>query len=498
MRSAGVRFFVVGLLTLLMGIPLLLAGGIVADRERYSDTAEREVGLEWGGEQVLGGPQLVVPVTAEVRVQRRREVADPAAEGGTRTELVEAVETQSRAPVFLYPEDFAAEIATTSEIRTRGIFEVPVFSARIDATFGFDPALVEPLLAPDESADWQNAELRVAVSRAAALRGEASITREGEALRLEPLSAGGAFYADAVSAEPYGRRPPEPAGGPSGGGIVAPGVDPRTGGAFAMTLTLNGADRLFVTPVGRSSTVTMRGDWPHPSFTGAFLPDERTVSGAGFEASWAIPHLARPLPQASREDTIGIGRSESAFGVRFIEVSDFYSKAYRAARYGMLFIGLTFLTVLLIENRTGRPAHPVQYLLVGLAQSVWVLLLVAYAEQIGFAPAYALSSGAVIALLTVFGFTALKLGRRGWVLCGALVVLYAVLWLILRSADYALLAGSTLAFGALAAAMWLTRNEDWYGPAGPGTGLLRRKAPVAVPPSSAPPSAAPAPGSPPV
>ena len=487
MRSAGVRFFVVGLLVLFMGIPLLLAGGIVADRERYSETAEREVGYEWGGEQVLGGPQIVVPVTAEVRVQRRREVADPAAQGGTRTELVDAVETQARPPVYLYPETFGAEIETTSEVRSRGIFAVPVYSARVTAEFAFDPALVEPLLQSDESAVWDAAELRVAVSRAAALRGEAEITRAGAPLRLEPLAATG----DVMTAEsPYDPRG-LPARGTEGGGIAAPGIDPREGGAFRMSLTLNGADRLFVTPVGRASQVAMRGDWPDPSFTGAFLPDARTVTEGGFEATWSIPHLARPLPQAAREDTMDAGRRTSAFGVRFVEANDFYRKAYRAARYGMLFIGLTFLTVLLIENRTGRPAHPVQYLLVGLAQSVWVLLLVAYAEQIGFAPAYALSSAAVIVLLTVFGFTALKLGRRAWVLCGALVVLYTVLWLILRSADYALLAGSTLAFGALAAAMWLTRNEDWYGPAGPGTGLFRRKAPPAAGPAPATPPATP-------
>jgi inner membrane protein len=43
-----------------------------------------------------------------------------------------------------------------------------------------------------------------------------------------------------------------------------------------------------------------------------------------------------------------------------------------------------------------------------------------------------------------------------------------VLYLILRSTDYALLAGSTLAFLALAATMFATRNEEWYGPEGSG------------------------------
>jgi inner membrane protein len=50
-------------------------------------------------------------------------------------------------------------------------------------------------------------------------------------------------------------------------------------------------------------------------------------------------------------------------------------------------------------------------------------------------------------------------------------VLYALLYLILRSADYALLAGSTLAFGALGGTMIAARNEDWSGP--PPTGKAR-------------------------
>ena len=118
----------------------------------------------------------------------------------------------------------------------------------------------------------------------------------------------------------------------------------------------------------------------------------------------------------------------------------------------------------MIEAITRRRIHPVQYLMVGLAQSVFVLLMVAYAEQFGFALAYLVAAGATIGLLTLFGATALKLGRRTGLLTGMLVTVYAVLFLILQSADYALLAGSTLSFVALALTMWLTRNEDWHGP----------------------------------
>jgi inner membrane protein len=96
--------------------------------------------------------------------------------------------------------------------------------------------------------------------------------------------------------------------------------------------------------------------------------------------------------------------------------------------------------------------------------------MVAYSEQIGFTGAYALSAGATILLLTMFGFMGLKLGMRSLVLGVTLLMLYGVLYLILRSADYALLAGATLAFAALAVTMYLTRNENWHGE--PGHGLL--------------------------
>jgi inner membrane protein len=249
--------------------------------------------------------------------------------------------------------------------------------------------------------------------------------------------------------------------------------DPRGAEGYELRLGLNGAEELRLTPVGRDSRVTITSDWPHPSFFGAFLPDGSDIAEDGFEATWTIPHLARALPQVSREDFDGIARSDTAFGVRFFQPNDFYQKAYRAARYGILYIALTFLTVLLVARNRTTPVHPVQYFLIGLAQATFVLLMVSYAEQIGFASAYLISAGAVTVLLTLFGWLGLSLGRRSLVLGATLVLVYAVLYLILQSEDYALLAGSTLAFLAIAATMFATRNEEWYGPE--GKGLFGRK-----------------------
>lgn len=450
LRSAGFRFMVVGVLALLMFIPLFFVGSVVDSRADYSRLTIRDVGREWGGAQLISGPQLVIPVTEEVTISKRRDVIDPETgqvlrdekSGDVIYEHFEETTVEKRAPVYLFPDTFTLSVATVNEERHRGIFVVPVYKAEMAIDFDFPVDDAASVLVGDEKLHWDGAELRVFLTSNRALRGQADLSVGDVELSLEPLPSG------------KGQK----------NGIFAATGDPRKAGDYHLVLGFNGAQSLSVTPAGRDSQITMTSDWPHPSFFGAFLPDSSEITDTGFAADWTIPHLARALPQIARENFDSDARSGTAFGVRFFQPNDFYQKAYRAARYGILFIALTFLSVLLLDRAGAKPTHPVQYILIGLAQSTFVLLMVAYAEQIGFGAAYALSSGATIALLVMFGALGLKMGRRTLVLAVMLILLYAVLYLILRSADYALLAGATLAFMALAGTMYITRNEDWYGP----------------------------------
>lgn len=456
-KSIGFRFLVVGLLTLLMFVPLFFVSDVVQSRKYYSQSTLRSVGNEWGGEQAISGPVLVIPVEETIDQITNEQVIDPQTglvklddNGNAMVKPVSRQVTVRRAPIYAFPNGFDVTIDTQTQMRHRGIFKVPVYQAALDMRFDFPVDQIADTAVDEEVILWDAAEIIVNLSANKALRGEAVLAAGGRDIPLEPIAS-----KDRAA------------------GIVAAVSDPRGLGDMTLKIGLNGASALQLAPVGRQTSVVMRSDWPHPSFTGAFLPDDSEITEAGFEARWTIPHLARTLPQISREDYTTALRQQMVFGVNYVEPNDFYQKAYRAAKYGILFIALTFLTVLLIEKNAARPAHPVQYILIGLAQSIFVLLMVAYAEQIGFGPAYALSAGATIILLTLFGFLGLKLGRRAAVLGVMLVVLYAVLYLILRSADFALLAGATLAFIALAATMWFTRDEDWYGPE--GGGIFARK-----------------------
>src|SRR5262249_56301286 len=54
--------------------------------------------------------------------------------------------------------------------------------------------------------------------------------------------------------------------------------------AFTVDLTLNGSVSLTIAPVARETRMSLSSAWPHPSFSGAFLPDERQVTAARFPA----------------------------------------------------------------------------------------------------------------------------------------------------------------------------------------------------------------------
>ena len=94
--------------------------------------------------------------------------------------------------------------------------------------------------------------------------------------------------------------------------------------------------------------------------------------------------------------------AQSSVGVAFYEPVDIYQRNYRAVHYAVLLIVITFLTFFLWEHVSGIPIHGMQYLMVGLALALFYLLLLALSEHMTFDRAYAVSAGALVALITVY------------------------------------------------------------------------------------------------
>jgi inner membrane protein len=225
---------------------------------------------------------------------------------------------------------------------------------------------------------------------------------------------------------------------------------------FSFPLKLTGTETLSIAPTAENNIVQLQSDWGHPSFHGRFLPRAREIERDGFNAQWEISQLARDMEKTLQP------HSEEVLGVDFMEPVDVYRQSERAVKYGKLFIVLTFATFFLGEILRRRPMHVMQYLLVGLALTIFFLLLVALSEQLPFLAAYLVAAGSCIGLIAFYLAGVFGSWRPAFVFGGGLAGLYAMLYVILQLEDKALLMGSLLLFAVLAAIMLSTRSLDWY------------------------------------
>jgi inner membrane protein len=124
-----------------------------------------------------------------------------------------------------------------------------------------------------------------------------------------------------------------------------------------------------------------------------------------------------------------------------------------------------FLTYFTFEVTGAKRVHPAQYVLVGIAQIIFYLLLLSITEKVGFDLGFLIAGGATVALLSInarWVFASWKQGVRAFAI---FLPLYALIYILLRLKDYALLVGAVASFAAVAAAMYFTRDIDWYGSA---------------------------------
>lgn len=440
-RSPGFKFFLICALVLALLIPMLFVWLLVEEREQRAQGVRQDVAREWGGRQFINGPVLIVPYT----------VLSVTGQGDKRVENL-----QERRAIFL-PQTLNISGKATTKVLHRAIYDVAVYTGILDFKGRFDaPDLAE--VAPDaHSVRWRDAVLALAISDVSGLKMAAPL-RIGEGIKLpfEP-SLG---VPDARIAGIHARLA-------SATGLFDEAATSPTAPKafdFSFGLTLNGSSELTFAPVARETIVALSSDWPDPSFTGAFLPTDRVLNPAMFSVRWQVPNLARSVPQAwSLADQSLARMAPYQFGVRFLIPIDFYSLVTRAAKYAMMFLATAFMAVFLLELRSSREVHAVQYVFVGLAMVFFYVLLLSLAEHIGFLWAYVAAAGATGGMLSLYVARAQASTIKGLIMLALFLVLYGLLYLILQLEDYALLAGAIAGFLMLTVVMFSTLKVDWSG-----------------------------------
>ena len=423
------RFATIGGLILLLLIPLLMIRGTVQDRQRYRDEAVERVSQSKAGEQRLLGPLRVVPWT------QVRDVAVVDADGkrSVKRETENGYDVQT-------PKHLAISGELKPSQRSIGLFKVQVYSWHARLKAQFDDLDYEAV----EGRSYGQPYLVVGIQDVRGLVGTPNLRTDGKALALQPGSLALAGQSKGVHA------------------LLPVLADARQGKltdlhSVEMEFVLDGTQGLSIVPVGDDNQIALTSPWPHPLFGGRFLPNERSIGEKGFQASWALSSLA-----TGAQAQLFSGGEIDALRVDLVDPVDVYTQADRASKYGILFVVLTFVAFALFELIKRLPIHPLQYLLVGLALAIFFLLLLSLSEHIPFWQAYLVSAVACIGLQFFYLSGVLRSRGRAAGFASMLTVLYGALYGLLASEDNALLMGSLLLFGILAAIMWITRKIDWY------------------------------------
>jgi inner membrane protein len=424
------KFAVVVLLGLLLAVPLFSVYLLSADRESQSSAARSSIVEGWGEPQRLAGPFLVLPFSQLVQTR--------VTESGREFSRSEQQERE----LFIAPTSLAIDTAIAPELRRRSIYEAVVYTADVRQSGFFRLPDLAALNIDPATIRLNEAELRVGVSSAKGLGGSQPAVRvDGRPLPLIPGSSLSQSQSSGFSARL--------------------GVAPVSGAPirFEIAYALRGHDALGVQPAAQDTRWRATSRWPHPSFVGGFLPVSRSVSDKGFAAEWRIGNLALNRPIVSIGEAAA-GETD-AVSVNLINPVNLYDEVNRATKYGFLFVGFTFVALLMFDLIGGAPVAGPAYLLVGAGLVLFFVLLLAFAEVIGFTPAYLIAAGAIVGLISAYCAAILRSWRAGGLIAGMLAALYAVLYVLLSLEAYALLIGSLLLFVALAAIMYLTRNIDW-------------------------------------
>jgi inner membrane protein len=411
-------------------VPNLFMTNLIEERETRQAGVRQEFTRNWGPEQSLYSPVLIIPYQTTLWARHYLKITP------TRLDVVAALNPQER---------------------KRGLFHVTVYDAKVEmqGTFVVPPEarMRDFITEKDARLLWNEAMIAFgAASNLTGLRATDSITVAGterqlmpclEALRAEQACRGAALVIASA-----------PLSAPLTDGVRVP---------FKSTVSLRGTASFAVQFAGKELAATFRSPWPSPSFNGNTLPTDSTVSADGFQANWQTMEFGSPRIASSPAVFDSAMWRGSTIGVELIEATPTYRMINRVAKYGLLFVVLAFATYFFFEVLSRLRIHIVQYGLLGLSLSLFSLLLLSLAEPSGYTAGYLVAAGLVLTQSTLYTAAVARRFLPAFVFALILASLFGFIYVLLGMETYSLLIGALALFVVVSALMVLTQMVKWPG-----------------------------------
>jgi len=437
-NSITARMLMVGFLVIILLIPLAYINSLIQERSYRQMDVVNDINSKWGNDVLVYGPILKIPYKTYTETQRYNEK--------TKTYFKE---TKTQIEVaYIFPEKLDTDVNVNSKTLNRGNFESAVFTTEMNFSGHYIPTDLTTKGIKTNDILWDKATVLIKTSNLKGIKSEISLKLNDTQYSFQTnFNSKNKNSNLDVLETPF---------------LDAKTLNDNANDNFDVNITFNGTEEIKIIPVGKVTTMKMKSNWADPSFTGSYLPNDETkkITKDGFEADWKVLHINRAFSQQHLNEIPNLNRF--AFGTKFVVLVDEYQKSERSAKYGFLVIGLTFLIFFLIQTMSKIPIHPFQYLMIGLALTMFYTLLVSISEHSNFLKAYLIAGISVVLLISLYSKSILKNLKFPLFIGISLTALYTFIYVIIQLENYALLVGSIGLFLILAIVMFVSRKIDWH------------------------------------
>ena len=450
-QAAWIKPVIIFIMMLALLIPLAFIRSLVNDREGYRRTAEASIMKPAGGEPVIEGIVLAVPYD---EFAEYTDASGKVVQKGKKTDYILTV-----------PETYNLVTQINPYHLSRGIFTIPVFNGELAVTASFSAFQFSQFNIAEKNIRYKDAVLILGIKDKKTLTAYPALHGNGKPL-LEALTApaGASPFRNAVY-------------------YMMPEDTVRSGFSIEGSVSFQGGKSLCIVPLAVDNSFAVQSTWAAPSFSGGWLPKNRTLDDSGFSADWRISGLSTVFPRSWKAQDFNISKDTDMYDeyngyaakavsetrsspemvkVGFITPVNHYSQVKRCITYALLFLAVPFLAIFLCELWSAVRIHPIQYFLIGIADILFYLLLLSFSEHVSFNLSYLIATAGVCTVVGFYTAAIFKRIRWGILLTAVQAVSYFLLFGILQSEDYALLIGSIGIFCVVALLMFLTRRVDWY------------------------------------
>ena len=438
--SITARLIMVGILTLLLLVPLSLIESLIYERSQRQQKVVSEINQKWGNEVLIYGPILKIPYfTYKEKTFKNKN---------TKKVYTETVEETNYA--YFFPENLKITSNINPEKKSYGIYETAVYKSEMNISGSFNKPDFSELDIKDEQIIWNKAKILLETSNLKGVNDKVSIN-------LNKINYTFSSKYNGTKDQAYNE-------------VIMHKLESKfldkldlsktKNINFDLQLNMKGSKQIRFIPIGKETNAQITSNWKTANFFGEFLPyNDDKITDNGFNAQWKILDINRPFSQQHFNYLPKL--TEFAFGVNFMIPVDEYKKSERSVKYGFLVISLTFLIFFLIQTMSKIDIHPFQYLMIGIALTMFYSLLVSISEHSNFLKAYLIAGTSVIILITLYANSILKVAKFPIFIGASLTVLYSFIYVIIQLENYALLVGSIGLFLILASVMYVSRKIDW-------------------------------------